>query len=619
MKVLFLTQYDRSGPSSRVRVYQFLPLYQAAGISCTIKPLITGEVKEKLNVLLTSTSFFARAKLCLYILWRFLGRYVDVLSASRYDVVVVQKDVLPFGLNLLLRLVNAQFIYEFDDAIWQPSPNSNERSFILKLIFRYRRHLFHTMLRTARAVIAENSYLAAYARRFSKDVVMMSAPIDTNKYVRQPQPKDKPLVIGWLGTPMTSHLLEALRGPLTKLAKDIPIELHNVAGNPIAFPGVSVKNIPWSEEREVEYLSAFDIGVMPLDDDKFNEGRLGYKMLLYGSMGIPTVADDVGLNREVIEDGINGYLVKGEKQWYDRLFMLARDAALRSRMGAEARPRIARFDIHACARQCLALFARVSESARQESTDAHQAARLHPGKRSKLEAIRAYLKKRPVYEDALDVGVGTGALSAGYHRYARHWVNVEPDAASSALAHELLKEDMHQSIADVKGTYELITLADVFFYFPDPDAAIKELAARLKSNGELLITLTDGDTTLALHGLREWLGLGRSMRGFSFEENVAAVTARLARHGLVEQYRRPFSYLAEELLLLCLDWLSARTKGSHTAGDQFTQTQAVSPFRLRMLRIAAPFLRLVSLLDYPLRPLLRGHRYIAVFAKPSVA
>ncbi len=350
LKVLFLTQYDINGPSSRIRVYQFVPFLEKAGIDCTIKPLITGPVKEKLTILLQDTKIWPRVKICLHFFSRFLLRYGHVLSARNYDIVVVQKDVLPFGLFYLLRLVNSNFLYEFDDAIWETSPDVNKKSLILKVIFWYRRRLFLRLVKKAKFVIAENSYLEKFARQYNSRVDVIAAPIDTNKYVSGGKRDDGKIVLGWLGTPMTSYLLNLIKEPISELARDIKnLEFHNIAGSPVEFPGVKVVNIPWSEEKEVEYLSAFDIGLMPLDDTDFNKGRLGYKMLLYASMGAPIVADDVGLNRDVVIDGVNGYLVKTPQEWRDRLFTLINNPALRDEMGKKGRAlTVSKYDLQIC-------------------------------------------------------------------------------------------------------------------------------------------------------------------------------------------------------------------------------------------------------------------------------
>ena len=202
------------------------------------------------------------------------------------------------------------------------------------------------------------------AKKYNDKVEVISAPFDTNKYVSDNHDHGERVVLGWLGTPMTSYLLNLIKEPMTEVAKEVSnLEFHNIAGLPVDFPGMKVVNIPWSEEREVEYLSEFDIGLMPLDDTEFNKGRLGGKMVIYASMGLPIVADDVGLNREVVTDGVNGYLVKTPTEWKERLLTLIKDPDLRRRMGSKGREvATARFDLQICAAKYKGILERLIQS-----------------------------------------------------------------------------------------------------------------------------------------------------------------------------------------------------------------------------------------------------------------
>ena len=83
------------------------------------------------------------------------------------------------------------------------------------------------------------------------------------------------------------------------------------------------------------------------------------------AVGIPVVARRMGSNVEVIEDGINGYLVETEDEWYDRIGILLRDEPMRRRMGNAARQTVeSEFSLSAEAVRVVDLFEDVRQRAR---------------------------------------------------------------------------------------------------------------------------------------------------------------------------------------------------------------------------------------------------------------
>ena len=58
--------------------------------------------------------------------------------------------------------------------------------------------------------------------------------------------------------------------------------------------------------------------------------------------GLPVVAPDVGGLREILDDGVHGFLVKGRhpRSFAERCMLIYRDDAMRQRMGLAAKARI---------------------------------------------------------------------------------------------------------------------------------------------------------------------------------------------------------------------------------------------------------------------------------------
>ena len=89
--------------------------------------------------------------------------------------------------------------------------------------------------------------------------------------------------------------------------------------------------MPWSLAREVELFNTCDVGVYPLADDEWSKGKCGFKAIEFMACGVPVVAAAVGVNREIIQDGVNGFLASTDDEWVEKLGRLLadRDAAAR--------------------------------------------------------------------------------------------------------------------------------------------------------------------------------------------------------------------------------------------------------------------------------------------------
>src|SRR5690606_28051456 len=96
----------------------------------------------------------------------------------------------------------------------------------------------------------------------------------------------------------------------------------------------------WNKETEAEDLLKIDVGIMPLPNDEWSRGKCGFKALQYLAMKKPCVASPVGVNSEIIEHGVNGFLAESSEEWFIHLENLVRDESLRLQMGQAGRKKI---------------------------------------------------------------------------------------------------------------------------------------------------------------------------------------------------------------------------------------------------------------------------------------
>lgn len=302
MNILALTKYSHKGPSSRYRFYQYLPDLQKNGCVVDVQYFFDQHYLDQL--------FSGGSVGRFYLAKRFLLRMGTCLLSKRYDLVWIEGELLPFlpgwFEKLFHKCMPKKRLYDFDDAVWFRYADKP------KLEGKYRQ-----ILEDAALVMVGNDYLAEYVRQINKATAYLPTVISGAKYQRF-QANLKGRVIGWIGSPTTVFFLEKLKPVFEQLAQDIEFELH-VVGARLEWDKVAVKSFAWSEETELELISHFDIGIMPLDDSEFAKGKCGLKLIQYMATGVPAIASPVGVNRHLIEASGGGLLAGDLEQWIGAL------------------------------------------------------------------------------------------------------------------------------------------------------------------------------------------------------------------------------------------------------------------------------------------------------------
>lgn len=197
------------------------------------------------------------------------------------------------------------------------------------------------------AIIVSTEPLAQVYREFNPNVHVIENYNDVNDWkFEKAQRIDGRIVIGWAGSQTHEADFQVLE-PVVR-------ELWKKYGDKIIFyvcgglPPKLVEKLPsgsvsvFSGTRTMrdyhQRLASwgFDIGVAPLKESKFNEGKSHGKWMEYAMYKIPTVASNVGPYRREISHGLDGFLCETTEDWVKAISHLVDSEYERGRVGGEA-------------------------------------------------------------------------------------------------------------------------------------------------------------------------------------------------------------------------------------------------------------------------------------------
>lgn len=322
------------GAGCRFRISHYVPYLHANGFQVTVRPFYTPEF---FRLVYRRGHFASKAATFL----RLLVKRLSVLTElDQYDLVWLYREAVPVGPPVIERAIRARgipIVFDFDDAIFMRNVSEANRA----VSFLKNTARVAEIIRFSSHVTPGNQFLGDYARRFSSHVTVVPTTVDTERFrPRQDQrvlPPGGP-VVGWIGSPTTYHYIEKMAPLLKQLSAGHHFTLKiSGAGKPVHFEGVRVTDVPWSMANEVELFNSCDVGVYPLEDDDWARGKCGFKAIQFMACGVPVVAAAVGVNREIIRDGENGFLASTPDEWARKLERLLTDAELRRRFSIAGR------------------------------------------------------------------------------------------------------------------------------------------------------------------------------------------------------------------------------------------------------------------------------------------
>lgn len=330
MNLLMLTRYGRLGASSRLRSFQYLPMIEQVGWNVTVSPLFSDRYVRGLQ---------SGRRSVVSILNGYRRRITQLIRGGAFDAIWIEKECLPWLPGWLEhRLLSSAtpWVIDYDDAVFHRYDSLN-----FGLARRMLAEKHASLMRAATLVTVGNNYLADYAKKAgARRVELLPTAVDLDRYLIQSESRtDFPPCVGWIGQRVTAQFLQPLADIFDRLSSEQKARFTAIGIDADAF-GLPMESVPWSESSEVQALQQLDIGIMPLQDRPFERGKCGYKLIQYMACGLPVIASPVGVNRELVEHGVNGFLAESIEEWEQALRILLSDAALRSRLGHNGRLKV---------------------------------------------------------------------------------------------------------------------------------------------------------------------------------------------------------------------------------------------------------------------------------------
>jgi len=332
MNVVLFGNATEINAAIRYRVVKFATMLAAEGHTCTLCLPSSLRQWERLY------QGRSRGTKLLYVLMVLLRRIVQLRHVVGADAVCFRGPVFSYGPTVfehVIRALNPRLVFDIDDAVWE-RPAYVTSPFVRFQDFRW----VWKMCRLCAHAIVGNAYLKEHIEKRNPNVTIIPTCVDMDVHTPKtytPCEEERPVILGWTGLSSNLGYMEVIEQPLRALAREHRIVVHVASNGAYHLDGVDVLNRGWELAHEVDYLQTPDIGLMPLTRSRRALGKCSFKALEFMAVGTPCVISPVGMNAEIVQDGVTGFLADSPQEWHEKLTRLVVDPALRERMGRAAR------------------------------------------------------------------------------------------------------------------------------------------------------------------------------------------------------------------------------------------------------------------------------------------
>lgn len=271
----------------------------------------------------------------------FCNRWAMLLRVHRFATIVIHREAAPIGPPIfewvLTQLLRKKIIYDFDDAIWLPNTSAENKWVAwVKCHWKVAR-----ICAWAHKVTCGNHFLVDYAKQYNPKAYFVPTTLDLEHIPFELRATAATLpTIGWTGTHSTLKYLQPLVPLLQELEQVFPFRFVVIADKNPELPLRRYHYQKWSKATEWQDLARLDIGLMPLGNSEWEEGKCGFKALQYMAVGIPCLVSHTKANSAIVEDGVNGFVCTPE-EWKEKLLLLLHNPSLYQRFSMLGRQKVA--------------------------------------------------------------------------------------------------------------------------------------------------------------------------------------------------------------------------------------------------------------------------------------
>ena len=269
--------------------------------------------------------------------WESMADGASIVVMQRSDTL----EAVPLALAIREQY-NIPFVYEIDDNIYDVSENSPS--------YKYwhpgsgNRAIAEMAMRNADAITVSTEALKKVYSQFNDNIYVLQNCQDPEVWKGlKRKGNDEKIIIGWAGGHTHYDDLKLIARPIKRILRNyknvrfrimgtLPDFLNGVDGVQFRLDGVHCSKWP----QKLAELN-FDIGLAPITERPFNEGKSNIKWQEYAMLEIPTIASRFGpyMNIKHMDNGLLAN--NNEYSWELWMTKLIEDKELRQSIGSKAK------------------------------------------------------------------------------------------------------------------------------------------------------------------------------------------------------------------------------------------------------------------------------------------